>query len=106
MEILNYGDLADYKPLDGEKLKLQDVVGKPIIVTNHRITKSKYSSRGTEYCTTIQFYFEDDETQKMYVIFTGSNVLKDQIASIEDKIVEGQAFKTVIQTIGNYHSFT
>lgn len=106
--MVNFSDLVDSKALDGDKAKLEDVVGKSIIVTGWKITNSKYSHKGTKYCTHIQFYYEDDTTKEKHVLFTGSDVIKDQIAEIEEKLTEinETEFRTTIKQVGNYNSLS
>lgn len=107
--IPNFSDLVENKTLDGEKMKLEEALDRPIVVTGFRISKSKYAHKGTEYCTTIQFYFEDDPEEKRKVIFTGSGVIHDQIEEIGRKLDEtGQehTFRSTIRKCGNYHALT
>ena len=62
--IPQFSDLVKIKALDGEKIKIEDILEKPIIVTGFRVAKSKYSHKGIEQCTTIQFYQQDDLEKK------------------------------------------
>lgn len=102
MEVVNFADLIQHKNLDGDRKRLDEVVGKEIVITGFRISKSKY----TDQYTVIQFYFANDETETRYVYFTGSTVITDQIAQIGEKLEEGQYVKTVLKKIGKYHSLT
>ena len=107
--IPNFGDLVESKALDGEKKKLEEVLDKVIVVTGFRSAKSKFVHKGTEFYTTIQFYFEDDPDEKPYVLFTGSGVIKEQLESIEAKLEEAgleKKFRTTIKKVGNYHALT
>lgn len=109
MDLPNFSDLVDSKTLAGEKVKIESVIEKPIIVTGYRVSKSKYSHKGTDFCTTIQFHYEDDAEETKYVIFTGSGVIRDQIEEIAEKLKEANlsfAFRTTIQKVGNYHALT
>ena len=108
-EIPNFGDMVSTKVLDGEKKKLEDVMDRSIIVTGARITKSKFSNKGTENCVTIQFYYEDDPNEEKYILFTGSGVISDQVQEILSKLEsEGREilFRTTIKNCGKYHAMT
>ena len=109
MEIPKFGDFVKNKPLEGDKIKIDDVLGKPVVVTGCAVTKSKYTNKGSGFLTRIQIYFEDDKEQKRYVIFTGSEVIKNQIEEITEKLEEEGLpllFKTTINDIGNYSCLT
>lgn len=69
MEIPSFGDFVKNRPLEGDKIKIDDVLGKPVVVTGCAVTKSKYTNKGSGFLTRIQIYFEDDEEQKRHVIF-------------------------------------
>ena len=100
-----FSDLIKEKNLSGDKKKIEDLLDKSIIVTNYQVSPSKYK---TEHCVKIQFYFEDDETQTRYIVFTGSEVLKNQLEQIEHKLNEDNLeflFKAKITKIGKYYSF-
>lgn len=108
-DIPNFSELVESKTLDGSKVKLEDVLDKPIIVIGYKITNSKYSHKGTNFCTKIQFYFESDEKKEHHVLFTGSSVIKEQIEEIAEKIETDNLpclFRTTIKTVGSYNSLT
>lgn len=107
--IPNFGDLVESRPLDGDKLKIDGILDKPIIVTGFRIGKSKFNHKGTEYCTTLQFYFENDENQTKYIIFSGSSVIAEQVEEISAKLEESgkaKVFRAIVKKVGNYYSLT
>jgi len=85
-------------PLEGSKLKLDDVVNREITVLDYRIKDSHYKKENCEKCLTLQFKMDD----KIYMMFTGSNVLRDQI----DKYKSELPFITVIKKIDRYYTFT
>ena len=98
-------DMADYPKfsdfavgetkLDGEKVKLKDILNQEILITGHSIHRSKFKD---ENYLTIQFENEG----KRNVAFTGSCVLMDQIEKYSDKI----PFLTTIRDFGKYYAFT
>ena len=49
-----FSDFAEEQTLDGDKVKLDDVLNKEIVVTGYVITKSKYKSSG-DMCLKLQF---------------------------------------------------
>lgn len=107
--IPNFGDLVSSRPLDGDKKKLDDILDKPIIVTGVQIRDSKYSKNGTEHCTMMQFYFENDPEETRYVFFTGSGVICEQAQEITSKLeADGLEilFRTTIKKCGKYHALT
>ena len=106
-EIPNFGDLVKNKTLAGEKIKLEDILDRPIIVTGWRFGKSKYqkSDNTSSVYTTIQFYFEDDEKKTEHVTFTGSGVIRDQLEEMEaalEAVGAGKIFRTTVKKISNY----
>ena len=110
MGIPNFGDLVTRKPMEGDKKKLEEIQGRPVIVTGMRITKSKYQNgNGSGMCATIQFYFDDDETETKYILFTGSSVICDQLEEIEEKL-KGQGedilFRTTFVKCGKYYAMS
>lgn len=108
--MVHFGDIVESKNLDGDKKKLEDVLDKPIVLTGWKITTSKYANvnKGTKYCTKLQFYYQEDEEQTRYVLFTGSEVIRDQVEEMEAKLKELQETEvlTTIKKIGSYHSLT
>ena len=49
-----FSDFAEEQTLDGDKVKLDDVLNKEIVVTGYVVTKSKYKSSG-DMCLKLQF---------------------------------------------------
>jgi len=95
-----FSDFAtDDGVLTGDKLKLDDVLGKEIIVKGYKISDSKYGKNGEDKkVLTLQFELEGIN----YIIFTGSKVLMDQVEKYKDEI----PFITKIEKINNFYSFT
>jgi len=65
--------------LAGDKLGLQEIVGKQIIVTGYKITKSKFKE---DNYTAIQFELDGEQ----HVTFTGATVLIEQL-NIKNPII-------------------
>jgi len=81
--------------LEGEKVHLDTVLDKEILITNFRISKSKFNER--DYIT-IQF----NNGGKVFVVFTGSEVLTNQLKKYRDKL----PFYTTIVKKGRYFTLS
>lgn len=90
-----FSDFADEEQLLGRKVKLDEILGKEVAVTNYRLTKSKY---GEKQCLSLQLEFDGIKC----VLFTSSTVLIRQIEKYKSNI----PFLTAIQKINNFYSFT
>lgn len=91
-----FSDFAKEEVLDGDKIKLESVIGKVVTVTGSMVTSSKYESNGR--CLKLQIELDG----KRYVIFTGSDVLINQIERYRDEI----PFETTIKKIDKYYTFS
>lgn len=85
------GDTA----ITGDKIKLENILGKEIVVKGYKISDSKYNNG---QLLTLQFDLEEKE----YIIFTGSSVLMEQVEKYKDEI----PFITKIEKINKFYSFT
>lgn len=90
-----FSDFADDDVLDGDKLKIEDVLNMEVVVLAHRIKQSKYE---TGQCMTIQIEHDD----RRRVIFTGSEVLIDQLKKYKEHL----PFLATIKKIDRYYSLT
>ena len=86
----------DKLPMPGKKKRLDEILNREILITDFRITKSK-RKEGTD-CLQIQFVLDDD----VFVAFTGSSVLSDQIQAARENI----PFKGTVVRIDKYYSFS
>ncbi len=108
MEIPKFSDLSERKSLDGDKIKIDDVLNNPIVVTGYNVSSSKYKDKNNDKCVKVQFYFVSDEKAERRVFFSGSGVIKDQVEDMEKQLTEkGLPFKfeTTVKKVGNYYSF-
>lgn len=106
-EIPNFSSLIDKKVLDGDKVRIDDLLNKEIIICNYNVTTSKFKDRGCGYCTKIQFYYADDKEEIKRVFFSGSSVIKDQIEEVAEKLKENNQpllFKAMVKKLGKYYS--
>ena len=94
-----FSDFAQEEPaMDGEKVKIKDIIDKEIFVTAYKMRTSKYSKSNSEQCLTV--HFQRDE--QSYIFFTGSAVLTEQIEKYKNEI----PFLTTIRKIDKYYTFS
>lgn len=80
----------------GDKIKIAEVIGKEIIVTDFRLTDSVYKE--SKQCLTIQI----ELTGELKVIFTGSSMLCKQISKV---LKEDFPFSATIECINKNYQF-
>ena len=80
----------------GDKKHLDEILNTEICITDFRIMESKH--RQNSQCLQIQFIMNGI----VYVAFTGSSVLIDQVQSFSDKI----PFRTTVVKIDKYYSLS
>ena len=90
-----FGDFAEENILDGDKIRIDDVINEEITILNFRVKESKL--KDGDYLT-----LQISKDNKKHVIFTGSHVLIDQIKKYKDEI----PFLTTIRKINKYYSLT
>ena len=106
-EIPRFGNLVVNKVLDGDKVRIDDILNKEIIICGFQTKPSKYKDKGCGYCTKIQFYFYNDESKTKRVFFSGSGVIKDQMEEAKNTLEKGGLpllFKAMVKKVGNYYS--
>lgn len=81
--------------MEGDKLKLSEILGKEILLKRYSVAKSKHYSG--EYAT-LQFELEG----KLHVLFIGSKVIMEQLQQYESEL----PFLTTIVKIGKYYSLS
>lgn len=100
MPINNYPKFSDFadetKLFDGDKKKIDEILNQEILILDFKIKDSK-QRQGTSYAT-IQFRQNDTN----HIIFTGSEVIIDQL----NKYKENLPFYTAIKKIDKYYTFT
>ncbi len=99
MQPNNYPKFSDFaedmRLFEGTKKKIDDILNQEILVMDFKIKESK-KRQGTSYAT-IQFRQGD----ACHIIFTGSEVIIDQI----NKYKENLPFYTTIKKIDKYYTF-
>lgn len=92
-----FSEFAKVTSLEGQKIKIDAILDKEIAVTGYRITNSKYSGNSGK-CLTLQVEYNNT----VYVIFTGSAVLMEQVEEYSEEI----PFLATIRKIDKFYSFT
>ncbi len=87
---------SEERQLEGDKVRLDDILNKEVAVSSFKISKSKYEGKGNY--VTIQI--KDGDNTK--VVFTGSEVLASQCEKYKEYI----PFLTTIKKIDRYYTFT
>lgn len=82
--------------ITGEKIRINDLLGKEIEVTGYKIGDSKHKA-GTKLLT-LQFKLDDEER----ILFTGSNVLIEQAEKYESEM----PFLAIIEKVNKFYTFT
>ena len=99
-EIHSFSDFAvEEQALEGDKVKIESILNKEIILTRYKIRDSKYSDNN-KMCVAVQFYEPDNPEKRIF--FTGSGVIQDLLVKYNDNL----PFKTVIKKIDRYFTFT
>jgi hypothetical protein len=89
--------------LKGDKISIDKVINKEIIVHRFQIRDSKFKDnekiKNNDKCLYIEIFHKDD----YHVVFTGSGVLMDQIQQVKDSDFP---FKTTITKEDKRYQFT
>lgn len=94
-----FSDFArEVKPLDGSKVKIEEIINREILVIDFKVRDSRYEKKEANECLTIQF----DMGGVKHILFTGSKVLIDQIQKYKSEL----PFSTVIKKIDKYYTFS
>lgn len=95
-----FSDFADEpKPLDGEKIKIDEILNREVEVTGYKIGNSQYSKNKSGKYLTLQVVAEGLGTR---IVFSGSDVLIGQVEKYGHEI----PFLTVIKKINRYYTLT
>ena len=91
---------SEEKPFDGDKVKIDDILNKEIVVCDFKQARSKYPESRTGNYTTLSIRLTC--TDRNVVVFTGSEVIHDQCV----KYKEHMPFVATIKKINKYYTFT
>lgn len=84
--------------LDGDKLSINSIINREILIIGYRLTESKYRKNNNSQCLTLHIELDS----KRYVVFTGSVILIEQIEKYKDEI----PFLATIKQIDKYYTFS
>jgi len=93
-----FSDFSKENILDGDKIRIDDILNEEVLITGYAIKNSKYSKNESGKYLTLQIIKDD----KKYVVFTGSDVLIDQMEKYNAEI----PFMATIRKINRYYSLT
>lgn len=85
-------------PLDGDKVKIETILNREILITGCSIKRSKYDKNSSGKFLTLQFELEG----KKQVFFTGSDVLIEQL----EKYGEQVPFLATIKKIDRFFTLS
>ncbi len=83
----------------GDKIKMNKILNKQIIVLGYKIDASKFTEKGSGHCLTLHIKLGEN----MHVIFTGSKSLMQNIRQVPP---EDMPFTTTIVEENERYEFT
>lgn len=89
---------ADSLPLDGDKVRIDDILNIQITVLAYSIKQSKYNKNNSGLFLTMQF----EHNEARFICFTGSDVLISQFQKYGDMV----PFTTTIKKIDRYYTLS
>lgn len=99
LPLKRFGDFAEEEsPLDGGKIKLDDLLNRELTVTGYKIRVSRFKEKGSGRCLTLQVEIDNAK----HVAFTGSQVLIEQM----EKYGHQLPFLVTIKKIDRYYTMT
>lgn len=99
MQHKRFSDFARERiPLDGAKTRLDDIINREILIIGHSIKRSRYDKNNSGKFLTLQFELDGERR----VLFTGSDVLIEQLDQYGDQI----PFAATIKKIDRYYSLS
>lgn len=96
----NFGDLnirPSRKMFVGDKIKINRVMNREIVVNGFEVRPSKYPDKGKD-ALVLQIEFEGESR----IVFTGSKILIDQVTQVADTDFP---FRTTIVQNGEHYEF-
>lgn len=101
--VKRFSDFADKEnlPLDGAKMRIDDVLNREILITGLKIRTSRFKQEKQDdkaQCLTLQFQVDG----RTCILFTGSVILSDQIHRYQAEV----PFLTTIKKIDRYYTFS
>ena len=65
MDIPKFNTLVEHTVLDGDKVKIDDLLNKVLVITGFSISTSKYKDKSSAFCVKVQFYYCDDDKKEI-----------------------------------------
>jgi len=93
-----FSDITDDAVLDGDKIRIDDVLNEKVVVLNYAVKVSRYSKNSSGKYLILQI----EKKAHRHVIFTGSDVLIDQMEKYGTQL----PFEATIRKINRYYSLT
>lgn len=94
-----FSDFAtETNAITGDKIKIEEVLGKEIEITGYKISDSKYQKLNMDKVLTLQFNLDGIGR----ILFTGSGVLLNQVEKYKDEM----PFVTKIERINKFYTFS
>lgn len=90
----------EHVTLEGEKIKLDDVLNKEIVVLGFDTKPSRFPKEKNSQYLTLQFKYPNKN--EFFVIFTGSGVITDQLERYKDEL----PFLTTIKKVNRYYTLS
>ena len=81
--MLRYCDISVDENLIGEKVSINSILNRDIVIIKYREMKSKCSNGGI--CLQVQFKYNESDNE-YYIFFSGSNVIRKQLNNIDRKM--------------------
>lgn len=102
-DIRSFSEFAsEPEPLEGTKMRLDDILNRQIVITAYDIKSSRYTKNKSGKYLTLQFYMVGDPPDQLHIIFTGSDVLIDQL----ERYASYMPFRTTIKKINRYYTLS
>lgn len=92
-------DVTGSDCLIGDKIKIEKILNREIVVSRHKIEESKFPKNKSGKCLHLQIEIGGAKN----VVFTGSDVLINQISQITE---DNFPFVTTIVKSGDHYEFT
>ncbi len=84
--------------LDGDKIRIDDVLNRSVVVLNFTVRESRFGKNRSGNYLTLQVEVDGERR----VLFTGSDVLIDQLTQYGDHI----PFETMIKKIDKFYTLS
>ena len=99
MPAKRFSDFADESaPLDGEKIKIEQILNREVSVIGFNIRRSKYEKNRSGKCLLLQLAIDGAHR----VLFTGSDVLIEQMEKYGDNV----PFEATVKKIDRFYTFS